>query len=145
MKGDRGAAALEMALVLTLITALVALTAPLAVLFQQKIGLERVAGAVARFATEVQANTRYGVAWRRPTLFEVTNQATTYWNLVRAAPMPVTLTLSKDPTTAKAGDQIEVTATTTVDLGPFGSVLKLVGLASNTTVTVTAEAVGRQE
>jgi Flp pilus assembly protein TadG len=145
MNRDRGAAALEMALVVTLITTLVALTAPLAVLFQQKIALERVAGAGARYATEVQSNARYGVAGRRPTFLEVANQATVDWTLVRAAPTPLNLTLSKDPTTAKAGDQIEVTATTTVDLGPFGSVLQMVGLTGSSTVTVTAKAVGRQE
>ena len=145
MNDDRGAAALEMALVLALITTLVALSAPLAVLFQQKIALERVAGAVARFATEVQANTRFGVAGRRPTLLEVVNQATADWSVVRASVTPVNVVLSKDPATAKAGDQIDVTATTTVDLGPFGSVLKFVGLTGSSTVTVTAKAVGRQE
>jgi Flp pilus assembly protein TadG len=145
MRSDRGAAALEMALLVTMLTLLVTLTAPLAVLFQQKIALQRVAGSTARFATEVSSNTRYGVAGRRPSYSEVQAQASADWNLVRAAPTTITLVLSEDPATAKAGDQIEVTASTTVDLGPFGSVLTLAGLAGNSTVTVTAKAVGRQE
>ena len=145
MRSDRGAAALEMALLVTMLALLVTLTAPLAVLFQQKIALERVAGAVARYATQVTANIRYGVAGRRPSYSEVVAEASADWSLVRAAPTPITVTLSKDPATAKAGDQIDVTASTTVDLGPFGSVLKLAGLAGNSTVTVTVKAVGRQE
>jgi Flp pilus assembly protein TadG len=144
--GERGAAALEMALVLTVLLAVIALVAPLGEIFQQRIRLERVAGSTARFATTVPDRARYGSVARRPTTAEVVAEAQRAWNATGSGPaMAITTTVSKSPATAKPGDQIDVTVGTTVNLGPFGSVLSFVGLADGTTVTVTAEAVGRQE
>jgi hypothetical protein len=143
MKRDRGAAALEMALVLTLLCTILTLTAPLAKVFQQKIALERVAGAAARFATAVAAHPRYGVLGREPTTTEVVNKATADWAV--DWPTPITVILSKSPTLARAGDQIEVTVSTTVDLGLLGSILSFANVTNGTSVTVTAKAVGRQE
>jgi Flp pilus assembly protein TadG len=144
MKRDRGSAAIEMALVLTLLCTTLTLTAPLAEVFQQKIALERVAGAAARFATAVAEKPRYGVAGRRPTILEVTNKAATDW-AVDFATVPLTVVLSKSPTVAHAGDQVEVTVSTNVDLGLLGSILSFANVANGTSVTVTAKAVGRQE
>jgi Flp pilus assembly protein TadG len=152
MRRDRGAAALEMALVLGLLCTTLTITAPLAQVFQRKIVLERVAGSTARFATRVAGNSgRYGVAGRRPTFFEVIDKAAAEWNEVaeawnaEGATAPINVLLSKDPATAHAGELIEVTASTDVDLGLLGSVLSFAGITDGTTVTVTAKAVGRQE
>ena len=144
MKGDRGSAAIEMALVLTLLCTILTLTAPLAQVFQRKIALERVAGAAARFATAVAEKPRFGVAGRRPTITEVTNKAAGDW-AVDGATAPLTVILSKSPTVAHAGDQVQVTVTTTVDLGLLGSILSFANVTNGTSVTVTANAVGRQE
>ena len=144
MKSDRGAAALEMALVLTLLITLLTLTAPLAQVLLRKIALERVAGASARFATAVGVKPRYGVAGRRPTIGEVVAKATADWG-VGALTAPITVLLSKSPAVAHAGDQVEVTVSTTVDLGLLGDLLRFANITSGTSVTMTAKAVGRQE
>ena len=145
MRSDRGAAALEMALVLTLLCTLLTLTAPLAEVFQQRIALERVAGAAARFATAVAAHPRYGVLGREPTITEVVNKATADWAVIDGATAPITVTLSKSPTVARVGDQVEVTVSTNVNLGLLGSILSFANVTNGTSVTVTAKAVGRQE
>lgn len=145
MSSDRGAAALELGIVLTVLLAIMSLTAPLAELMQRKISLERVAGSTARFATAYVANVRYGIAGQRPTVSEVVAKAQEDWAAVESPLSPLTVSVSGNPSTARPGDQVEVTVSNTVDLGPFGILLKFVNIADDTTVTVTAKAVGRQE
>jgi Flp pilus assembly protein TadG len=146
MRRDRGSAALEMALVLTLLCTILTVTAPLAEVFQQKIALERVAGSTARFATRASGSSgRYGVAARRPTMLEVFNRAVTDWTMVWNFFSPIDVVLSKPPSAAVPGEVIEVTVSSDVDLGLLGAILDFVNITDGTTVTVTAKAVGRQE
>jgi Flp pilus assembly protein TadG len=144
MRRDRGAAALEMTFVVTLLCTILAVTAPLALLFEQRITLGRVAGSTARFATRATGTSRYGVAGHRPTLLEIANKAAADWHVEWAA-IAINVSLSKDPSTAKVGELIEVTTSADVDLGPLGSLLSFVNITNSSTVTVTAKAVGRQE
>ena len=144
MRRDRGAAALELTFVITLLCTILSVTAPLAEMFQQRIALGRVAGSTARFATRATGNGRYGVASHRPTFVEIYNKAVTDWHMEWAV-APLDVSLSKDPSLARAGDQIEVTTSARVDLGMLGTLLSWAGITNGSTVTVTAKAVGRQE
>jgi Flp pilus assembly protein TadG len=144
MRRDRGAAALELTFVITLLCTILSVTAPLAQMFQQRITLGRVAGSTARFATRATGSSRYGVSSHRPTFIEIFNKAVTDWNMEWAA-APLDVTLSKDPSTARVGDLIEVTTSAKVDLGMLGTMLSWAGITNGSTVTVTAKAVGRQE
>lgn len=144
MKRDRGAAALEMTIVMTLLCTILTVTAPLAQLFEQRISLGRVAGTTARFATRATGTSRYGVSGHRPTYLEIFNKAVSDWNLEWAA-TPMNVVLSKDPSAARVGDLVEVTTSADIDLGLLGSFLSFVNITNGTSVTVTAKAVGRQE
>jgi Flp pilus assembly protein TadG len=141
---DRGAAAVELAVVLVCLLVMMLFTAPLALAMRERLRLERVAGGSVRFATAVPDRLRYGSAQRRPTTAEVVAEARRAWAAEGSDPSNLTVSVSRSPSSARPGDLIEVSIATTVDLGPFGSILALVGNPT-TTVNMTARAVGRQE
>ena len=142
--GERGAAAVEMAIVLVCLLGLLSLTAPLGLTLRERLRLERLAGQTVRFATAAPDRLRYGSTQRRPTTAEVEAEGRRAWAAEGSDPANLTVSVSRSPSSARPGDLIEVSIGTTVDLGPFGGILRLLGNATST-VTMTAQAVGRQE
>ncbi len=161
-EGDDGVAALEMALVTTLLMVLAFSALPL---FSMMRSYQRVNAASAdavRFATSVDANGRRqadGTLRRRPSAAEVVTFARdsaddqTLSVIVKICPAstPDTCTAG-DPLSAQSGDTIEVTVSQTVDLSLLGSVANaaanLVGqgdVAPEGNHTLTSTARGREE
>ncbi|MGH2689308.1 MAG: TadE/TadG family type IV pilus assembly protein [Actinomycetota bacterium] len=154
--GDRGAAAVEMALVFVSLIGMVVLTAPLGVAMRERLQVERVAGQTARFATAAPDRPRSESAARRPSIEEIKAEAARAWSVVSPGSDPLStgdvhvlvngVEMSTGPGSARqAGQQVTVRIQVDVDLGGFGSILRVIDVLPDTTVTMTAEAVGRQE
>jgi hypothetical protein len=143
VKGDRGVAAVEMALVLTLFSALLALVAPLTVLFYERVQLGQAAGELARFVTSRSDVPRHagGVVIPRGLL---PTQAALDAELPRfSVDGPATFSRSADAD-CPSGWRRQVLVSTTVQLGPAGAVFA--GLTgSDTTKTLTATASSCEE
>jgi Flp pilus assembly protein TadG len=155
-RGDHGAAAVEMALVFVTLIGMVALTAPLGVAMRERLRVERVAGQTSRFATAAPDRPRSESAFRRPSIDEIKAEAVRAWSVVSPGSDPLTtgdvqvlvngVEMSSGAGSArKAGQQVTVRIQVDVDLGGFGSLLRVIDVLPDTTVTMTAEAVGRQE
>lgn len=146
MPNDDGTAALELTLLLIAMIAIVALSAPLAVLLIKQTKLERAAGVAARFATQIPDRSRPGSVGRKPTDAEVVTAATSAADsagISTTAPGWSTPTVSRTNGTVP-GSSVSVRLSTVVPLSGFASILSVVGLAPDS-VTITATAVGRQE
>lgn len=142
MRGDRGAAAVEFALVLTMLMALLALVAPLAVLFYSRIQLGQAAGEVARFATSRSDVGREAgpLTIRRGML---PSQAAVEQELLRFSSPGAIALHSLPPRTpdphCPSGWRREVVLSTTVDLGPAGAVFAgLTGAGATKTLLANA-------
>jgi Flp pilus assembly protein TadG len=154
--GDRGAAAVEMALVFVSLIGMVALTAPLGVAMRERLRVERVAGQTVRFATAAPDRPRSESASRRPSIAEIEQETIRGWSVVSPGSDPLTtgdvavlvdgVEMSSGAGSARQpGQQVTVRIQVDVDLGGFGSLLRVIDVLPDTTVTMTAEAVGRQE
>lgn len=144
---DRGLAALEFVIIYLLIFMLLALSVPLVIALQERIRLERVAGHTARFATAAPDRPRFGSAKRRPTIPEVQAEAERAYSLI-GAPNPganFDVFVDTDPRIALPGVQITITITKTVDLGPIGALMSVIGVSESSSIDMTVFAVGRQE
>ncbi len=139
---DRGAAAVELALLLTVMFAATALLLPLGQLFIEKGRVGRAVGVAARFASATPNEPAYGSSARRPTADDVTQAALDAYKASggSATGFNVTVTLGTRP-----GDLDTVTATKVVDLGGLASVLQLLHVSGMHTVAVSATASGREE
>jgi Flp pilus assembly protein TadG len=124
---ERGAAAVEMAILVSLLVALLAVVGPLIYAIQEQVYLGRAAGSAARFASATPDRKRFdcdGNAMandRRPSAAQVEREA----ECVRFGSGPVSssfsVTVTPDPSTAAPGDRITVTVSDTVDLGLLGA------------------------
>lgn len=147
---ESGLAALEFVIVAGLIFSLLALSAPLIVALQERVRLERVAGHTARFATAAPDRPRYGSVRRRPTVEEVKIEARRAYIAV-GGPVPsanfdvVVAGVGAEDNPAKPGDPISITIIETVNLGPIGGLMDIIGVITSPNIRMTVIAVGRQE
>lgn len=125
-RGQRGAAAVELALIFTLLCIVVLLVVPMARAMSAKIELERTAGMAARFATQAPDRSRPGLSagQRRPNMAQVVTEAENSYPGATAA-------ASEDTAAADCprGAAVTVRLDATVDLGPFGVLYDLAGVA----------------
>ena len=139
---DRGAAAIEMALVFAVLLGVLALVFPLGQAFIEKMRLGRAAGTAARFASAVPNSPSYGASARRPTVDDIVKAADDAY--AGDGGNPTNLSVQVTPG-AKPGDTVVVTVTRNVDLGPLGSFLEAVNVIASHTITVSATASDREE
>ena len=142
MRTDRGAAAVELALILTLLFALLSLVAPLALLFAARVSLGQAAGDVVRFASSrsdvVRTTGALTISAGR-----LPSQAAVEQELLRfSAGGPITLPSlpvhTADPT-CPSGWRRDLVLSSTVGLGPAGAVFA--GLTgSGATITLASNA-----
>jgi Flp pilus assembly protein TadG len=144
-RGERGAAAVELALLIVPLLGLLLLGAALPVVMLDRVRVERAVGQAARFATMQPDRGRPGVAAgeRRPTDAEVRAE------VERAYTGSGSLE-SVDVTTDAAARcprrlATTVRVTTRVDLGPFAFVYRTLRLAPQGSMALTASANNCQE
>ncbi len=139
---DDGVAAVEFAILITVILAVFALLAPLGQLFIEKMWVGRAAGVAARFATADPSNPEYGSTSSYPTSSEVQQAALDAYEAAGGSStgFSSTAVLSTVP-----GNPVTVTASKDVDMGALAPVLELLGITNVTTITVSATASDREE
>jgi Flp pilus assembly protein TadG len=170
--GDRGVAALELTLFLTLLMGILALLAPLGNALLSKVRLERAAGQAARFATQYTGHNDPGAANSQPSGKEICTEArqtatdaglassvteaadtnsthyvgctVTLTPASGAAPSTITLTDTSTTPTRASGDTVTVTLTFTQNLAAFGGILSAAGLGSSN-IDLSATSLARQE
>lgn len=128
--GDAGVAAVEFALLLTVLLSLVALVAPISYLFFERVQLGRAAGDVIRFASSRSDEPRT-VPTPGGSLIvmpgDLPSRAAVEAEAKRAATGLASATLSDYSRTTDpdcpSGKRLEITLTTTVDVGPFAGLL----------------------
>jgi Flp pilus assembly protein TadG len=143
-------AAVEFALLLTVLLLFVALVWPLGVLFLQKMQLDRAMSDVIRYATATPNSPEYdpnGTATtRRPTCAEVSNEFfRAYYGSAGGSQSGFVVTIPSCPSDLEAGQTVSVTVTKTTSLGPLGDLLSIAGITHSSSVTVSAGASGREE
>jgi hypothetical protein len=119
----------------------------------QKMALDRAMSDVIRYATAAPNSPEYDpdgaitnpTHSRRPTCTQVTNE---FW---RAAGVDsgsrgsYTVSVPSCPAALHSGDPVTVTVSKTVSLGPLGDLLSFAGITHSSSVTVSADAFGREE
>lgn len=153
---ERGVAALELALFMALMFGLLALMAPLGQALVTKNRLERVAGASARFATQLPDHQRPGTMSRRPTVDDICNDArrgamdagiigsTSDFLLVGCTVKRNGTVVTGSDNTRVAGDEITINLTYNANLGAFGGILNAAGIGPRT-ISLSATGLARQE
>jgi Flp pilus assembly protein TadG len=142
LRRDRGAAALELALLLPVLFAVLALTFPLGQAFIEKMRVGRAAGTAERFASAAPNTPAYGASGRRPSAGEVVKAANDAY--VGDGGSLTGFNVQVSPGT-RPGDVVAVHAEKQVDLGPLGSFLEVIKVIPSHTITVSATATGREE
>jgi Flp pilus assembly protein TadG len=141
--GDDGVAAAEFALLLTVLIALVALVAPISYLFFERVQLGRTAGDTIRFATSRSDEARTVPAPTIPAGALPTNahiaQEAARAHSGRAAVSVQSVSRTSDAS-CPSRRRVQITLTTTVDVGPFVGLL-----LSDGTRTLTATATSCEE
>ena len=144
-RGESGVAALELALFFPVLAALVLLGAPLIFAMTDQTDLQRAAGRAARFATMVPDRAHPGLAagTRRPTDAEVADEARAAYDGhgVLASPAVTQSTADRCPRRRATTVHLE----SRLDLGPFASLYRLVGLAPGGVLTLSATTTSCQE
>jgi len=146
-RGQRGAAALELALLFSGLCAIVLLLAPLPYAMLAKIQLERSAGKAARFATQTPDRGRPGLpaGQRRPTAAEVRAEAIASYGGVGVLTTPV-VTTTTGVASCPRGVAVTVGLQAAVGLGPFAFLYDAAGLSSGPTgINLNASATNCQE
>jgi len=154
IQGDEGVAAVEFALVFSLLLSVLALIYPIGELLLQKMALDRSMSDVIRYATATPNSPEYDpdgalnnpTNSRRPTCAQVVNE------FYRAAGLDssddksgYTVSVPTCPVAMQSGQTVTVTVSKTVNLGPLGDLLSLAGITHSSSVTVSAAASGREE
>ena len=142
-RDDRGAAAVELGMLVGLMVMVAVFLYPIGQAFYEKIRLGRASGDAIRFATAAPNRPAYGSTGRRPTTDEIKAEAVRAYaaaggkNLTTA---DVQVIGSRRP-----GDTVTVRITKTVDFGPLGTFLSAVHVTNSQDITVTVDASGREE
>ena len=146
---DSGVAAVEFALVFSMLLVVVALIWPLGQMLLEKMALDRSMSDVIRYATATPNSPEYdpdGTATtRRPTCTQVTNEFFRVAGVNSSSRGPYTVTIPTCPSAALSGQTVTVTVRKTVSLGPLGDLLSIAGITHSSSVTVSAAASGREE
>lgn len=146
---DAGVAAVEFALVFSLLLSLIALLFPIGEMLLQKMALDRAMSDVIRYATATPNSPEYdpdGTATtRRPTCTQVSNEFFRAAGVSSDSRGSYTVTVPSCPTDLVSGQTVTVTVSKTVSLGPLGDLLSIAGITHSSSVTVSAGASGREE
>jgi hypothetical protein len=81
---------------------------------------------------------------RRPSCTQVTNEFYRATGVSNTTP-GYTITIPTCPSNADSGQTVTVTVSKTVSLGPLGDLLSIAGITHSSSVTVSADASGREE
>jgi Flp pilus assembly protein TadG len=152
-QADEGVAAVEFALVFSVLLLVCAGLFPIGEMLLQKMALDRAMSDVIRYATTTPNSPAYDpdgtvdnpTNSRRPTCAQVTNE---FW---RAADVDsdsrgsYTVSVPLCPSASQPGQTVTVTVRKTVSLGPLGDLLSFAGITHSSSVTVSAAASGREE
>lgn len=142
--GERGVAAVELALTMGVLIALMLLVAPLAQVMISQQRLERVAGAADRFATQADDRPRPDCsgdnAIPHPGSACVQTVAAAWLAQAGESSTPL-VTVSSNPKTTAPGTPVTVTMTITRDLGPFGWLMSVTGFSAHSQITLSASSV----
>lgn len=161
--GEAGVAAVEFALVFSLLLSVVALVWPIGELVLQKMALDRAMSDAIRYATtapsypEDNSDGTVGTT-RRPTCAQVDQEFAHAYGAGTAPSDFSTIALSgtvggvstsdicpAGPHGLRSGDTVTITVSKTVSLGPLGDLLSIAGITHSSSVTVSAAASGREE
>lgn len=137
--GDHGLAAVELGLLLTVLLAMVALVAPIAFLFFERVQLDRTGGDAIRFASSRSDQARTVASFTVPAK-ELPGAAAVQAEQRRAYRGRGTLAPGTPQRTTDAvcpsGRRVTITLTATVDVGPFAGLILSGGTRTlETTVT----------
>lgn len=143
-RDQRGAAALELGLMLGVLCLVMLLLAPLPYAMLAKIKLERAAGQAARFASQTPDRSRPGLpaGQRRPTSAEVALEAVGSYN---GPGTPTAVSVVTTNPACPRNKAATVTMQTSVDLGPFAGFYKIVGITPTSSMTLSASSTNCQE
>lgn len=151
-RSDDGVAAVEFALVFTLLLTVVAIVWPLGEMLLQKMALDRAMSDVIRYATATPNSPdynpddpTYSATGRRPTCAQVTNEFFRAAGVDSGSRGSYTVTVPTCPSDTHSGQTVTVTVSKTVSLGPLGDLLSIAGITHSSSVTVSAAASGREE
>jgi Flp pilus assembly protein TadG len=142
-RDDRGAAAVELGILLTVVLLVAALIYPLGVAFYEKIRLGRASGDAIRFATATPNTPAYGSTARRPSTSEIEAEAIRAYSAAGGSGLTasdVVVTGGRRP-----GDTVRIQMTKSVDLGPLGSLLSALNVTSSQSIAISVNASGREE
>jgi Flp pilus assembly protein TadG len=148
---DEGLAAIEFALLSTVLFLLVAMAWPLGSAFFAKLQLDRSMNDVVRYATSAPNSPAYdpdGTATsRRPSCDQITHELYRVLGITNdaAAQSQVQIPTFTCPNALAPGQTFSITVHRTANLGPLGSLLDVAGITHSSTVTVSAAASGREE
>jgi Flp pilus assembly protein TadG len=145
-------AAVEFAILFSLLLTVIALIWPLGELLLQKMALDRAMSDVIRYATATPNSPDYNpddptytATGRRPTCTQVTNEFFRAVGVGSGSRTGYTVTIPTCPTALQPGQTVTVTVVKAMSLGPLGDLLSIAGITHSSTVTVTAGASGREE
>jgi Flp pilus assembly protein TadG len=152
-RDDSGVAAVEAAMVFTVLLAVVALVYPLGEMLLQKMALSRAMSDVIRYATAAPNSPQYDpdgaitnpTNSRRPTCTQVTNEFFRAAGVDSGSRSSYTVSVPTCPSAMQSGQTVTVTVSKTVSLGPLGDLLSFAGITHSSSVTVSAAASGREE
>jgi Flp pilus assembly protein TadG len=142
VRRERGAAAVELALLLPVLIGVLALVFPIGMMLIEKHRLDRTLSDTIRFASATPNTASYDADARRPTTGAVTRAATRTYEKTGGGTDGFTVDVTPG---SKPGDTVSVTLHKEMSLGPFGSLMAAVGVIDSPTVTLSATATGREE
>lgn len=140
---DRGAAAVELGVLLTVMFLVAALIYPLGLAFYEKIRLGRASGDAIRFATATPNTPAYGSSGRRPSTSDIEAEAIRAYTAAGGSGLTASDVVVTG--TRRPGDTVRIQMKKDVDLGPLGSVLSALNVTSSQRITVSVNATGREE
>ncbi|HVX70108.1 MAG TPA: TadE/TadG family type IV pilus assembly protein [Mycobacteriales bacterium] len=150
---DDGVAAVEFALLFTVLLSVVALIFPIGEMLLQKMALDRAMSDVIRYATATPNSPQYDpdgtvdnpTDSRRPTCTQVQNEFYRAANVDSDSRGPYTVNVDTCPAAAQSGQTVTITVSKAVSLGPLGDLLSFAGITHSSSVTISAAASGREE
>ena len=142
-RDERGAAAVELGMLIGLMTLVAVLLYPVGQAFYEKIRIGRAGGDAIRFATAAPNSPAYGSTGRRPTTDEIKAEAIRAYTA--AGGSGLTTADVQVVGTRRPGDTVTVRITKSVDLGPLGAFLSAVHATHSQVITIAVDASGREE
>lgn len=140
---DRGAAAVELGVLLLLMVIAAVFLFPIGQALVERMRLNRATGDAIRFATAAPNTPAYGSSGRRPSADEIKAEAVRAYEAAGGSGLT---TADIDVVTGRLpGDTVTVRLHKSVNLGPIGSFLSALDITSSQSFTVTVNATGREE